>query len=132
MRTHPRAFIRWHTAASKDQPRLSEAQVAPITVSDMLAVWRFQRGDESLELEQQETAEGAALRVTGAANVRSFDFDNLQALLKFQEDMQAFLVRTGWHLAEFTPDRRRYRDRRTFPRLLNDRRRWWTDPVPRQ
>jgi len=28
---------------------------------------------------------------------------------------------------EFGPDRRSGHDRRTFPRINNDRRRWWTD-----
>jgi hypothetical protein len=43
--------------------------------------------------------------------------------------MEAFLVRTGWSLADFTPDRRGGDDRRDLPREDNDRRRWWTDVV---
>ena len=38
------------------------------------------------------------------------------------------LLRTGWLLLTYAPDRRR-RDRRRFPRATNDRRRWWTDGV---
>jgi hypothetical protein len=41
--------------------------------------------------------------------------------------MEQFLVRTGWSLVAFSPERRRYQDRRGFPRVNPDRRRWWTD-----
>lgn len=44
--------------------------------------------------------------------------------------MEAFLHRTGWRLLEYSPERRRLHDRRSFPRL-EERRRWWTDPEER-
>jgi hypothetical protein len=43
--------------------------------------------------------------------------------------MEAMLVQTGWSFVEFSPDQRAGRDRRGWPRLPNDRRRWWTDGV---
>ena len=49
-------------------------------------------------------------------------------LMRFQADMEEFLVTTGWSLLEFFPDQRTGRDRRTFPRI-NERRRWWTDAL---
>jgi len=44
--------------------------------------------------------------------------------------METFLLRTGWTFASFSPERRIPLDRRTFPRITSDRRRWWTDGVP--
>jgi hypothetical protein len=64
---------------------------------------------------------------------RTYVFEDIEKLKSFQEDMERFLVQTGWRFDEFSPDRRTGRDRRGFPRPGNDRRRWWTDgraPVP--
>jgi hypothetical protein len=66
---------------------------------------------------------------------RRYRFQDLSSLARFQRDMEQFLMRTGWALERFSPDRRSGRDRRTFPRAANDRRRWWTDgqlPAPRR
>jgi hypothetical protein len=41
--------------------------------------------------------------------------------------MEAFLLKSGWSFVEFSPERRRGSERRRLPRLLGDRRRWWTD-----
>jgi hypothetical protein len=41
--------------------------------------------------------------------------------------MEHFLIKTGWSLEQFSPDRRTGQDRRGFPRVDVDRRRWWTD-----
>jgi hypothetical protein len=41
--------------------------------------------------------------------------------------MEASLVRNGWLLDSFAPDRRSGRDRRRMPRKNTDRRRWWRD-----
>jgi hypothetical protein len=98
----------------------------------VLSTSRFGRGDECLQLEQRETAAGMALQISGTDGTRSFAFPDLDALLQFQSDMEQFLVRTGWTLLDFVPDRRRYTDRRGFPRVACDRRRWWTDPLRRQ
>jgi len=54
-------------------------------------------------------------------------FRDLEALVTFQMDMERVLLATNWLLEDFSPDRRRYADRRAFPRIENDRRRWWTD-----
>jgi len=59
---------------------------------------------------------------------RAFAFGNVERLVRFQSDMEALLLRTGWTFSRFAPDRRSNRDRRAFPRLL-ERRRWWTDGV---
>jgi hypothetical protein len=66
--------------------------------------------------------------VTENGTPRSFFFSDLDRLVAFQADMEAFLVRSGWSLLGFSPDRRRGRDRRHFPRPT-ERRRWWTDGV---
>ena len=57
---------------------------------------------------------------------RSFAFDDVIAAVRFQSDMELFLLQTGWSFVQFSPEQRTYRDRRTFPRLT-ERRRWWTD-----
>ena len=94
----------------------------------MLSTSRFKRGDDYLELQQRETPSGVALAVSTNDTFRSYAFRDIGTLLAFQCDMEQFLVRTGWCLLEFKPDRRQYIDRRSFPRITNDRRRWWTDP----
>ena len=63
------------------------------------------------------------------ARPRVHRFEDEEKVLEFQNDLQYMLVHSGWTLLEFAPDRRRGRDRRGFPRVKNDRRRWWTDGV---
>ncbi|MGH6619590.1 MAG: hypothetical protein ACREF6_08595 [Alphaproteobacteria bacterium] len=59
--------------------------------------------------------------------VREYHFADASSLRVFQTDMEGFLLKTGWTLLEYAPERRhRDRDRRRFPRLA-ERRRWWTD-----
>jgi hypothetical protein len=87
----------------------------------------FQRGDDRLVLQRYDEQEGLALVITNAEGVRHVPFSNRDALVTFQTNMEEFLVRTGWSLAAFAPERRRYQDRRGFPRVHPDRRRWWTD-----
>jgi len=92
----------------------------------MESAWTFHRGDERLTLVRRETDEGLDLLVSGAFAPRSYHFREEAALVKFQGDMEEFLLKTGWSLAHFSPERR-VQDRRGFPRVDVDRRRWWTD-----
>ena len=78
-------------------------------------------------LQRHDEQEGLALVITNAEGSRSVPFKEFAALVTFQANMEQFLVRTGWSLATFEPERRRYQDRRLFPRVNPDRRRWWTD-----
>jgi hypothetical protein len=90
--------------------------------------WTFRKGEATLTLRRQQTEAGKPLlNVVRTDEVRELKFEDLDALIRFQSDMETFLVRTGWTLASFSPERRSARDRRTFPRETNDRRRWWTD-----
>lgn len=95
----------------------------------MLPTWTFDRQGERL-IVQRDTRDGTscALIVTAEGLSRTLEFPELAALVRFQTDMDTFLLRTGWLLMNYAPDRRR-RDRRRFPRVTNDRRRWWTDGV---
>ena len=95
----------------------------------MLPTWTFDRQGEQL-IVQRDTRDGTscALIVTLDGLSRTIEFPELPALVRFQTDMDTFLLRTGWLLLTYAPDRRR-RDRRHFPRVSNDRRRWWTDGV---
>jgi hypothetical protein len=92
--------------------------------------WTFRRGYEQLVLQRHAEDEnrGLTLVVIANGNVSTIPFQDESALRVFQADMEELLVRTGWVLQEFSPERRK-RDRRGFPRITNDRRRWWTDPV---
>ena len=88
--------------------------------------WTFERAGERLIL-QRCTSPDLALVILSDDTARRVPFEDVAALIVFESDMQAFLVRTGWTLTEFTPERRGYTERRTFPRREVDRRRWWTD-----
>ena len=98
-------------------------------IGSMLPTWTFDRQGEQL-LVQRDTRDGetCALIVTRNGESRTIEFTELPALVRFQSDMDTFLLRTGWLLLNYAPDRRR-RDRRRFPRVTDDRRRWWTDGV---
>jgi hypothetical protein len=88
--------------------------------------WVFSRGSERLELCRRDSEDGLLLVVTGEGSPRSYRFTEMLALVNFQCDMEAMLLKTGWTFVGFSPERRKGRDRRTFPRLT-ERRRWWTD-----
>ena len=98
------------------------------TVIDVLPTWTFEREGEQLTLQRQAADALQALIVSAGGTTRTFQFPDLPALVVFQTDMEAFLMRTGWLLRSYAPDRRK-RDRRQFPRTSVDRRRWWTDGV---
>jgi hypothetical protein len=92
----------------------------------LLGAWTFQRREDRVTIQRDAAENGFELLVSENGRVRAFPFADFERLVIFQSDMEAFLVRTGWSLADFSPDRRRA-DRRTFPRVSTDRRRWWTD-----
>ena len=100
----------------------------PVAVT-VLAVSTFRRRQDVLAVSRERTDQGYQLVVTECGRPRTFGFNDLARLTTFQRDMEAFLVRTGWSLADFTPDRRAGDDRRDLPREDNDRLRWWTDVV---
>ena len=91
--------------------------------------WTFGRGTDRLMLRREETDNGVNLTVAGEGVPRVYSVPDLTRLEKFQSDMEAFLLRTGWQFLEFSPERRSGNDRRDMPRIANDRRRWWTDGV---
>jgi hypothetical protein len=90
--------------------------------------WTFTRGDQRLDVKRRETAGGMVLVVTEDTIPHSYFFPDVTALIRFQSDMEEFLLKTGWSFAEFSPEQRSGRDRRHFPRL-SERRRWWTDGI---
>lgn len=94
--------------------------------------WIFARDDQRIELTRIEADGECRLAIdNGHGGPRSYRFDDMITLVNFQGDMESFLLNTGWLLAEFRPERRTGRERRTWPRM-RDRRRWWTDGVPAQ
>jgi hypothetical protein len=86
----------------------------------------FVRGAEYIEVTQRLLADGPELVVAHNGTPRSYGFDSVGRLARFQTDMETFLLNTGWQFRQFSPERRRGRDRRGFPRVV-ERRRWWTD-----
>jgi len=112
-------------------PRASDTRVHP-----MGSAWTFRRGDERLSLERREFDGQFELAVNGSGGPRVYGFRDSAELDRFQQDMETFLLKTGWAFERFSPDRRGGTDRRTFPRIDVDRRRWWTDglkmlPLPK-
>ena len=96
----------------------------------VIGEWTFRRRDDRLILRrEQQGGSDVWLTVVEPSTSRRYQFDSLERLSAFQEDMESFLIRTGWLLESFAPDRRTGRDRRRMPRIDNDRRRWWTDSL---
>jgi hypothetical protein len=79
-----------------------------------------------LELRRCDAGDGVQLIIVGEGKPRAYRFNEMMDLVNFQCDMEALLLKTGWSLVEFSPERRRGRERRTWPRMT-ERRRWWTD-----
>jgi hypothetical protein len=92
----------------------------------VLGVWTFQRNDDRFIIQRHASDDGFELLVNDKSGQRAFRFRDIERLVVCQSDMETFLVRTGWSLTDFSPDRR-VADRRLFPRVSPDRRRWWTD-----
>ena len=90
--------------------------------------WVFSRDGSRLEIRRETGEDGVLLVIDGPDGPpRSYAFRDLTSLEPFQNDMERLLLDTGWSFEEFGPDRRTGLDRRTWPRIINDRRRWWTD-----
>ena len=95
-----------------------------------MMLWTF--GKEKARISLGRRSESCVLIVVRARDqVQEYRFADASGLRVFQADMEAFLLKTGWTLLEYSPERRlRDRDRRRFPRLA-ERRRWWTDTKER-
>lgn len=90
--------------------------------------WVFSRDGDRLEIRRETVDEGIVLVIEGPDSApHSYLFTDLAKLESFQTDMERLLLDTHWAFEEFGPDRRSGHDRRSFPRINNDRRRWWTD-----
>jgi hypothetical protein len=107
----------------------ADTSAVPDSSAALLAEWTFRRRDDRLTLRREQTGLEFQLVITESGRPRTFTFRDLERLVMFQNDMEHFLARTGWTLADFVPDRRSGADRRGLPRDANDRRRWWTDVV---
>jgi hypothetical protein len=92
-------------------------------------IWTFSRNDEHLEIRRAAAEDGFLLGIHGDGAPRTYFFAELGQLEGFQHDFEKFLLATGWSFLAFSPERRSGRERRHFSRLMNDRRRWWTDGV---
>jgi hypothetical protein len=116
--------FRLERSAGEVLPKLKEPCQEADKSSEIM-IWTFQRGNERISIELA-TNEDLVMVVTGDGAPRRYSFSESSARKSFQADMEAFLLKTGWTFLECSPERRRGRDRRGFPRL-SERRRWWTD-----
>ena len=89
-------------------------------------MWTFSREGQSVSLVRDTDKPGYLTIVTAGDRERQCRFDDMSSLIRFQNDMETFLLKTGWAFVRFSPESRRGVDRRGFPRM-EDRRRWWTD-----
>jgi hypothetical protein len=92
--------------------------------------WVFARGDERLTIRRYKSQDGCLLVLGDGEDGRTYAFPDQVALVRFQGDMEALLLQTGWSFLAFEPNQRTGRERRGWPRLSTDRRRWWTDGRP--
>ncbi len=91
-------------------------------------VWTFERDTQRLTVMRPRDCDPLVLTVVlEGESPRQYEFDYEYELMRFQTNMETFLLKTGWALANFSPERRGGRDRRSFPRIDDERRRWWTD-----
>jgi hypothetical protein len=72
----------------------------------MLPTWIFQRDGERLMLHCREHPRGITLVVSGDGDLRSYSFHDVAALVKFESEMEEFLLETGWSPAQLTTEPR--------------------------
>lgn len=90
-------------------------------------VWTFVRDATHLTITRCSDDDRQRLTVNvDGEQPRQYEFDYHYEAARFQTNMETFLLKTGWSFVGFSPERRRGRDRRCFPRI-DERRRWWTD-----
>jgi hypothetical protein len=100
--------------------------LAPTVTPDQ--VWTFARHAQRLELRRRLASDGFMFVVNGDGPARSYFFTDLEPLVAFHRDMEWFLLRTGWSLVAYSPERRVLRDRRKVLRTnAPDRRRTMPD-----
>jgi hypothetical protein len=86
-------------------------------------LWTFGKEKERISLGRRPDS-SVLVVVRGRDQVREYRFADATRLRIFQTDMEGFLRKTGWTLLSYSPERRKDRDRRRFPRL-EERRRWF-------
>ena len=85
-------------------------------------LWTFIRGNERIRIGRSSDSCDLVV-MTSPNEPKRYSFKDWQSLNSFQADLEALLMKTGWRLLEYSPERRRKQDRRGFPRL-QERRRW--------
>jgi hypothetical protein len=90
-------------------------------------MWTFRRDGQSLSLVRDTKHVCCLIIAIEGGAPRQCRFDDVASLTRFQTDMEKLLLQTGWAFVTFSPESRRGSDRRGFPRMIADRRRWWTD-----
>jgi len=60
----------------------------------------FRRRGATLMLRRERTPEGVALVALESGRPRTFVFSHVSQLVRFQRDLEDFLRRTGWTLAD--------------------------------
>jgi len=79
----------------------------------MLPTWMFERDGAHLTLHCRETRRGVTLIVGGDGDLRSYSFHDFAALMQFEQEMEEFLIETGWTQTFPTIESRAMPDRQT-------------------
>ena len=72
-------------------------------------VWTFTRRGEILTVRRQRTPDGLLLVVDDSGTTRSYFFDDITPLTRFQVELEASLLRNGWSFVAFSAEQREYR-----------------------
>ena len=62
----------------------------------------FERGAERLTLHVRESGRGVTLVATGDGEPRSYSFRDAAAMMKFEAEMEEFLLYAGWALVRLS------------------------------
>ena len=85
-------------------------------------LWTFGRGNERIRIgRSSDTCDLVVM--TSPTDPQRYSFNDLSTLKSFQAEIEAFLIKSGWTLLQYSPERRRGgQDRRGFPRQEERRR----------
>lgn len=65
----------------------------------------------------RESGRGVTLVVSGDGDLRSYSFHDFAALVKFESEMEEFLLQTGWSPSQLTIEPRLTPDHATQPEV---------------
>jgi hypothetical protein len=79
----------------------------PLSSADKSLMWplrTYRRGAERLSLHVREGNRGVTLVVSGDDDLRSYSFRDVRAMMKFEAEMEEFLLYAGWRPIKLTEE----------------------------